>query len=901
MSPRDKSKSSKTGSPQGGSGFVFKDRSGRLHAPKAKVGEHGHGHGQEPAEAPPTAVKRPVRAGARSPESRGPIPLPDADQIRFKGKRPPPTGDRSAPPRAGRPARSERAPAPWGNESHTTEGGESGKGGPKGKRPGFTKAATYGKGREGGLKFGKRAPRGEDQPLSRAAHPREPAAIIRGDRSFGRGQDRSPGRGAKKEVRGRGNERPSEREGNRDRGANRGRESKEGRGGPRAGKPRAPGLQFAGYKEFKATVDKNRKGFGFLIFENRKLEDAFIPPRNAEQFFHGDRVEVTMNSRGDVSGVKILQHRFREIVGRYSPHPSPREGRAGYVVYERKKAREEVLIPEVSQKVNAGEWVRVELDFHDQDDTAPHRVTGRIAEVYGDNLPPSADVGMIAAEYNLIEVHPPESEAEAKTFKLDLDLTHREDLRDVSFITIDGETARDFDDAIYVERAQDGFVLWVAIADVSHYVTPGSPIDLDAHSRGTSVYFPERAFHMLPRALSENLCSLRPDEPRLTMVSRMEYDKNGERTATRLMEAIILSKRRATYNEIQKEWEEQGKNPDWEYAPHFALYQLIRKKRATRGSIDFDLPEANLVVKPTGEVESITLRERLDAHRLIEEFMISANEAVTEWAMEREWPFIYRVHEEPAEQSLVKFQKLAAHMGVAFSLDGPSETLPQRLNAMVAALEGHPAQTMLNMALLRSMKQAIYSSTHGIHFGLASQAYTHFTSPIRRYPDLLVHRMLRMALRTDLGKLKAPTDAQRSRMEQDLADAAEHCSYRERLASDAERESIKLKQVRAVIPHLGKEFEGKVVGMIEAGLFVSINDPYVEGMVSTDSMTDDFYQFDDEKMVFFGKRKRKAYRIGDPVKVTPVRADVEARQIDFAMADKEPKAPHKPSTTESEW
>ena len=476
----------------------------------------------------------------------------------------------------------------------------------------------------------------------------------------------------------------------RGRGERKGKPGREERGGPRATRPRAPGLQFAGYRDFKATIDKNRKGFGFLIFENRKLEDAFVPPRDADRFFHGDRVEVTMNSRGDISNVRVLEHRFREIVGKYNPNPSPREGRAGWVTYERKKAREEVLIPDPGHKAKLGEWVRVQLDFHDGEEDALHPVTGRIVETYGDHLPPSADVGMIAAEYNLIEAHPPESEAEAKGFKLDLDLTHREDLRQVPFITIDGETARDFDDAIFVERETSGFVLWVAIADVSHYVTPGSPIDEDAHSRGTSVYFPERAFHMLPRALSENLCSLRPDEPRLTLVARMEYDRQGHRTATQMMEAVILSKRRATYNEIQKEWEERGKDPNWEYAPHFELYRLIRKNRAARGSIDFDLPEANLVVKPTGEVESITLRERLDAHRLIEEFMVSANEAVTEWAMEREWPFIYRVHEEPAEQSLVKFQKLAAHMGVSFSVDGSSETLPQRLNALVATLDGTP-------------------------------------------------------------------------------------------------------------------------------------------------------------------------------------------------------------------
>jgi ribonuclease R len=639
---------------------------------------------------------------------------------------------------------------------------------------------------------------------------------------------------------------------------------------------------------YKATVDKNRKGFAFLIFENRKVEDAFVPPREADKLFHGDRVEVRLDSRGEVQSVKVISHRFTEVVGKFVAHPT-NPARGGWIVYEQKRAREEIYIPESGgRKLESDDWVRAKLTFHD---SGPYPVTGEILDVYGKELPPSADVGMIAAEFSLIEEHSEAAELEARTHKLEVpgkDLEGREDLRTVPFITIDGETARDFDDAVYVERSKSGYVLWVAIADVSHYVSEGSALDKDARSRGTSVYFPERAFHMLPRALSENLCSLRPHEPRLAMVAKMQFDRLGKIQSTEMMEAVIQSKRRATYNEIQAEHDAQKANPTWEYRPHFELYQHLKKVRQDRGSIDFDLPEAEVLVRPTGEVISIKERGRLDAHRLIEEFMIAANEAVTEWIMARKWPFVYRVHEEPAADSLERFQQLAATVGVKISVEGAES--PKVMAELVRRLEGHPAQALLNMALLRSLKQAVYSSTHGIHYGLASEGYTHFTSPIRRYPDLVVHRLLRRALRTEKGILKSLKQHERDQLEAELTDICEHCSYRERLASDAERESIKLKQVRAMVPHLGDEFDSKIVGMIESGLFVKVKDPYCEGMVNRESMMDDFYIFNEDRMIFYGQRKKRTFKISDAIRVMVLRADIDRRQIDFGPVD-ESKTP----------
>lgn len=263
--------------------------------------------------------------------------------------------------------------------------------------------------------------------------------------------------------------------------------------------------------------------------------------------------------------------------------------------------------------------------------------------------------------------------------------------------------------------------------------------------------------------------------------------------------------------------------------------------------------------------------------------MIAANEAVTDWMMEREWPFVYRVHDEPSMEKLEAFERLAANVGVKFSIERDAE--PRVLSDLVRRLVGHPAQALLSTALLRSMKQAIYSATHGIHFGLASPGYTHFTSPIRRYPDLVVHRLIRQVIRIEAGREQDLKAKERERLEERLAEICEHCSYRERLASDAERESVKLKQVRAMVPHVGDEFDAKIVGMIESGFFVEIADPFVEGLVSRDSMTDDFYQFNEDRMLFIGRRKKRQFKIGEMVKVRCLRADTDRRQIDFGLLE----------------
>lgn len=632
-----------------------------------------------------------------------------------------------------------------------------------------------------------------------------------------------------------------------------------------------------------ATLQKNPKGFGFLVFDQRDYEDAFLSPNVASQYFHGDRLEVFISAEyGDVIDVKLLEHRYTEVVGKYIPR-----GNKDYLYFERKKVKEEILLKGLKQKIPTGHWVRAKLVFKNELSEEAQlevmeSVYAEVIETYGETIPATADVSMIAAEFGLIEEHTKAAVSEAESYVLDLHDPHRMDLTEVPFITIDGETARDFDDAVYVEKLNAGYRLWVAIADVSHYVKKGTALDDEAYGRATSVYFPERAFHMLPRALSENLCSLRPHEKRLTMVCRMDFSFEGRITATRVMNAIIESKRRATYNEIQAEFDANGTSPDFPYAAHFELYRILRKKRHAGGSIDFDLPEAELKVDEKGEPVSIIIRPRLDAHRLIEQFMISANEAVTEWALEKHSPFIYRVHEDPAEKTLMKFEELCHHSGVDIQMD--YENLTESLQKVIKLIENHPAQHLLNSALLRSMKQAHYTSVHGGHFGLASRAYTHFTSPIRRYPDLLVHRMLKRIIEEERLN-KNLSSEEKDKLNSDLQDAAEHCSYKERTASEAERESIKLKQARYILKELGNEFTGKITGLMERGFFVTLDNPYVEGMVSVDTIDDDQYEFKEERMFFQGRRKRRTYQIGQKIEVVVARVDLETRQIDFTLTE----------------
>jgi len=677
----------------------------------------------------------------------------------------------------------------------------------------------------------------------------------------------------------RGSSRDQRRSG---RGRSQGRDSRQDRNqrphpdssrrGRSRGPQKAPEIQ-PDWTRLKGIIDKNKRGSAFLIFDRRDLEDVFIPRFYVEQLFHGDRVEVYINRSGEIETLKVVEHRFKEIFGKVYRNPKTRDG---VLVYERKKAKEEILLPSVPHEVKEGDWVKAELVFGEDGS-----ISAEIREVIGPTLPASFDIQMVAGEYNLTEHHSFDAVKQAESYTLEIpgkDELGRTDLRHLPFMTIDGERARDFDDAVYVERTPNrGFKLWVAIADVSHYVKTGTALDREAYTRGTSVYFPERAFHMLPRALSEELCSLKPNVPRLSMAVSIEFSREGEKGKIELFDAIIQSCRRATYTEIEAEKEESR------HADLFELYRMLRERRSLRGSIDFDFPEAEIILdEKTGEPSDIVVRGRNDAHRLIEEFMIAANEAVTEWMIERKLPFIYRVHEEPSAEAMMKFRKLAKNMGVQLA-DRGGIPRPKVLAEFIRTLKEHPAEVVLATALLRSMRQAIYSATYGEHYGLASMAYTHFTSPIRRYPDLVVHRQLRAALHREQKSEKKLSQDEIDSLQNELEEIAEHCSYRERIASEAERESIRFKQVRLMAKHLGEEFEGKVNGLSERGMYIQLDHPYCEGMVTVDSLKDDFYQFHEERMMLVGRKKKRIFQIGQRVKIQVVRVDLDSRQIEFEL------------------
>jgi len=629
-----------------------------------------------------------------------------------------------------------------------------------------------------------------------------------------------------------------------------------------------------------AVVDKNRKGFAFLVFEKPGVKDIFVPPREANGLFQGDRVEVCLSPDNEVIELKVLSRRFSEVVGRYFTESGHSRGpRGGRLAIERRKMSEEIFVPAGCREARDGDWVRARIIHHER---GYHHATAEIVQVFGNILPASSDIGSIAAEYGLIEHHSKEAVREAVDARMggesDFRAHGRRDLRHMPFITIDGETARDFDDAVFVERSGPGFILWVAIADVSFFVRPGTALDRDARARGTSVYFPERAFHMLPGELSENLCSLKPGVPRHAFTAKISLDSSGRRTGLELMESVIQSRRRATYNEIAAEHDLHGKNPDWEFAPHFELYARLRRRRMERGSIDFDMPEAEAIVDHLGEPVSISKRERLDSHKLIEEFMICANEGVTEWICARGWPFVYRVHAEPDAAKIAEFARMAARTGTRIET---KTGLSKALSVFLRKIADHPAASLFNMLLLRSLKQAVYATSNIGHFGLASRAYTHFTSPIRRYPDLVVHRLLKAALKHGGTQGKQSAGDHR-----DLDSIAAHCSYRERLADEASREAMRLKQSRLVARMLGEEFEAIISGMTENGFFVQIQEPFVEGFVSLESMEDDQYRLDSERMVFSGRRRKRVFAMGQKIHVRAVRADIETRQIDFALAVK---------------
>jgi ribonuclease R len=638
------------------------------------------------------------------------------------------------------------------------------------------------------------------------------------------------------------------------------------------------------------TVSAHRDGYGFVSPASGEGADVFIPARFMREVMNGDRVVVRVE-RGFRSGrpegriIRVLERAHRTLVGRFEVGR-----RFGYVVPADPRLGTDLFIPRATaRQVRPGQMVVARID------TYPGRnrsAEGTIVEVLGDPADPEVEILIIAHKYGLPVEFPGEvltAAAMVPERVEEADRQGREDLRQLPTVTIDGETAKDFDDAVSVRREEDGRIrLWVSIADVGHYVAAGSPVDLEAYERATSVYFPGKCLPMLPEKLSNGICSLNPNVERLAMTAEMLFDRQGHRLESRFYPSVICSRARLTYTEVaamvvQEEPEPIARYP--EIYPHLLvmaeLAQRLTAMRRQRGSLDFDLPEAEIVLDLQGRPENIVRAERNLAHRLIEEFMLAANEAVATFLAGRGAPLLYRVHEPPSAEKLQSFQEFIGHFNYGISLEKGSVD-PRKLQELLAGLEGKPEERMINQVLLRCMKQAQYSPENVGHFGLAADLYCHFTSPIRRYPDLVVHRVLRQVLTT--GKMP---EKRKAHLQEVLPAMGEHTSQRERRAMEAEREIVSLKKCQFMADKVGEVFAGFVSGVQPFGFFVELKDLFVEGLVHISSIADDFYVFEEDLHRLVGQHRRRIFQIGDEVQVTVAKVDLDRREIDFVLAEEE--------------
>jgi ribonuclease R len=515
---------------------------------------------------------------------------------------------------------------------------------------------------------------------------------------------------------------------------------------------------------------------------------------------------------------------------------------------------------------------------------------GRVVEVLGDVEETGVDVLVVLRHYGIPDDFPDAVLKEAMAFPSDprpADWAGREDLRGRVVVTIDGESARDFDDAVSIERLPGGdFRLGVHIADVAHYVEDGSALDLEAYRRGTSVYYPERAVPMLPEGLSNGLCSLRPGVPRLTLSAFLDIDRQGRVHGRRFAETVIQSTRRLTYSEVRRVLEEPLDTDAAEYGAVLPalremgeLMRILNAARMARGSIDFDLPEGDVVLDTDGEMVGIQPEQRNVAHRLIEELMIVANEAVAFELVSQSVPALYRVHTPPSPERLEELQELLATFGL--KLRGELDDLPPgALQEVTREAQGRPEEHFISSVVLRTLQRAVYDPECLGHYALASEYYCHFTSPIRRYPDLIVHRQLRSFLRG-----RAEEQAARTRIAERLPDMAEHTSRMERRAEQSERDLLQWKKVRFLAGRAGETFPGRITGVQPFGLFVQLDGYYVDGLVPIRTMADDYYRYEPEAHRLVGERNGRVFRLADPVEVVLVGASPRVRGLDFKLKD----------------
>ncbi|NNC69156.1 MAG: ribonuclease R [Gammaproteobacteria bacterium] len=631
----------------------------------------------------------------------------------------------------------------------------------------------------------------------------------------------------------------------------------------------------------RGRVMGHADGFGFLI-PDEGGEDLFLSPFEMRTLMHGDRAVVRpigKSKRGKLQGklVEIIERSNKQIVGRYY-----QESGLGFVVPDNKRLNQDVMIP-ATDAMNATNGQFVVTAIIEQPNKSRQPI-GKVIEVIGDHLAPGMEIDVAIRSYDLPYEWSDEVLQQVEQFSeqsIQQQLKHRKDMRELNFVTIDGLDAKDFDDAVYCESHDNGWKLWVAIADVSHYVETDTALDEEARNRATSVYFPERVIPMLPENLSNGLCSLKPEVDRLCMVCEMFISESGELKRHKFYDAVMCSSARLTYDEVQTilydkdpEARENRQHLIGDLENLRSVYNALRKQRKKRGAIDFDTKETYFVFDQEKKIKAILPRQRSEAHMIIEECMINANVAAAEYITRCKLPTLFRVHEDPTVEKLRDMREFLESLGIGFSkADKPK---PSDYMTVIKKISHRKDKHIIEMMLLRSMAQAVYSPESIGHFGLALPLYAHFTSPIRRYPDLVVHRTIRHLI-TKQNKDSFPLS------QNDLVLLGEHCSMCERRADDATRDVDAWLKCEFMLDKLGQEFSGKITSVTGFGFFVLLDEYFVEGLVHVTALKSDYYHYDEQSHCLFGERSKKRYSLGDEVKIIVARVSLDERKMDFSL------------------
>lgn len=641
----------------------------------------------------------------------------------------------------------------------------------------------------------------------------------------------------------------------------------------------------------------NERGYGFVLPDGRQGEDVFIPADSMNGALHNDRViakiekKVPKGKKVEGEIIRVLERANGKVVGTFD-----RNRHFGFVIPDDKRISGDIFIPKnETGGAKSGQKVVAEIVSWPE---RRRNAEGRVVEILGNQDEPGVNILAILKSYGIEQAFPDDVMRQAACIpdSVTPDMTEgRRDLRKLRMVTIDSEDAKDLDDAVSVERLPGGnFRLGVHIADVSSYVPEGTPLDKEALKRGTSVYPVDRVVPMLPEKLSNGVCSLNPRVDRLALSVLMDIDRKGNVYSYEIFESIINIEERMTYTDVariltdkDKELLEKYKNLVDDFILMEKLSGILRNKRVMRGSIDFDLYEAKIKLDEEGRPIDVRRRERTVADRIIEELMLVCNETVAEHFLLANVPFIYRIHEEPDESKLETFSDFISNFG--YSLKGVKKVHPKTLQKILENVKGKKEEGVISKVMLRSLMKARYSHQCAGHFGLAVKYYCHFTSPIRRYPDLMIHRIIKEWLHNGIGAKR------QNRLAKMVPGIAKSCSESERIAEEAERAAEDLKKVEFMKGREGQIFEGIISGIVSYGMFVELENT-IEGFIHLEDMEDDFYVFDEKHLCLTGERRKKVYRIGDTVKVMLTRADVEARKISFVFAD-EPEAVKSSSQT----